>query len=582
MLLEAAGAEEEDVSGAAAVGGSGAAAEEAPPREQEEKQESEKEEQVEDQDPEQPARVVEMDEGGMGIEPEEEAAEGAEEAMEAAAGGGEENAEENAEEKYVEENHQDEMKAEQSASHEIVEEAEGWRLHLSSSSNTGYKGVFRKPNGRFLAQISRLASTNHIGVYDTAVQAAIAYARQVARLQDRQEAAVADARAVAGDAVEEEEEEKEEEQEREQQLNEEVVQEEDGWRLHLSPIQGRFRAVLCRRDGVEQFLGVFDTAVEAAEAYARALRLATVSTIARVQAAARSKRKGTLQAKPATSDEPVAPQCVQEEEFHAEEVVEEAEGWRLHLSSKTGTGYLNVQEPSPGRFVVHYYRRESASSGRNHYLGAFDTAVKAAICYARHVAHEQKEKEAAEKVAAEKAAPAAEALRVQMERRLAEDQQDATAAKRSASAEADVPAKRAKPPYTPEQEAAARAAEASATAEGLKLIPSDNASGFTQYANRGSNRRRADRPSTATHAFGPVLGQCQVRPGMQDATLSASTTRREVDGVLFDGRGGSLGLQPQRRKGSCGTRGRRRLGPADDRGRGDGGSRCGGACAGAV
>ena len=188
MLLEAAGAEEEGVSGAAAVGGSGAAAEEAPPREQEEKQESEKEEQeekVEDQDPEQPARVVEMDEGGMGIEPEEEAAEGAEEAMEAAAGGGEEHAEENAEEKYVEENHQDEMKAEQSASHEIVEEAEGWRLHLSSSSNTGYKGVSRKPDGRFLARgPSLLPVGRHIGIYDTAVQAAVAYARQFARLQD--------------------------------------------------------------------------------------------------------------------------------------------------------------------------------------------------------------------------------------------------------------------------------------------------------------------------------------------------------------------------------------------------------------
>ena len=35
---------------------------------------------------------------------------------------------------------------------QVVEEAEGWRLHLSSRSNTGYKGVNRTLDGRFRVQ----------------------------------------------------------------------------------------------------------------------------------------------------------------------------------------------------------------------------------------------------------------------------------------------------------------------------------------------------------------------------------------------------------------------------------------------
>ena len=38
---------------------------------------------------------------------------------------------------------------------QVVEEAEGWRLHLSSSGSTGYTRVRRKPSGRFEATINR-------------------------------------------------------------------------------------------------------------------------------------------------------------------------------------------------------------------------------------------------------------------------------------------------------------------------------------------------------------------------------------------------------------------------------------------
>ena len=60
----------------------------------------------------------------------------------------------------------------------VAAEAEGLRLHLSSSSITGYKGVTQHPTGRYVARPTR-AGTVHIGFFDTAVEAAVAYARAV-------------------------------------------------------------------------------------------------------------------------------------------------------------------------------------------------------------------------------------------------------------------------------------------------------------------------------------------------------------------------------------------------------------------
>ena len=58
-------------------------------------------------------------------------------------------------------------------------EAEGLRLHLSSSSSSGYKGVCRKSSGRFQAAVQRVAGGRPVvlGSFDTAVEAAVAYAR---------------------------------------------------------------------------------------------------------------------------------------------------------------------------------------------------------------------------------------------------------------------------------------------------------------------------------------------------------------------------------------------------------------------
>jgi len=60
----------------------------------------------------------------------------------------------------------------------VVAEAEGLRLHLSSGSVTGYKGVC-KDRGRFQARHWMDGSLAHLGNFYTAAEAAVAYARAV-------------------------------------------------------------------------------------------------------------------------------------------------------------------------------------------------------------------------------------------------------------------------------------------------------------------------------------------------------------------------------------------------------------------
>ena len=73
------------------------------------------------------------------------------------------------------------MEVERQAEEEaLVAEAEGLKLHLSSRSSTGYKGVRKHTQaGRFVACRYAGSRTIYIGVFDSAVEAAVAYARAV-------------------------------------------------------------------------------------------------------------------------------------------------------------------------------------------------------------------------------------------------------------------------------------------------------------------------------------------------------------------------------------------------------------------
>ena len=86
----------------------------------------------------------------------------------------------------------------------------------------------------------------------------------------------------------------------------------------------------------------------------------------------------------------------------AAEAVEEAEGLRLHLSSKSITGYRGVTyyNGKAKPYLARYY--QGGNNTNNFlYLGCFATAVEAAVSYARHVLSLQEAVEGAAVGAAE-------------------------------------------------------------------------------------------------------------------------------------------------------------------------------------
>ena len=79
----------------------------------------------------------------------------------------------------------------------VAAEAEGLRLHLSSSNPSGYKGVVKLPSGGFKAQHRVDGRKVHVGSFDTAVEAAVAYARAVGEPPERGSSSSAAAAATA-------------------------------------------------------------------------------------------------------------------------------------------------------------------------------------------------------------------------------------------------------------------------------------------------------------------------------------------------------------------------------------------------
>ena len=218
----------------------------------------------------------------------------------------------------------------------VVVEAEGYRLFLSKTSATGYMGV-REQNGRFQARRKVDGKYVHIGVYDTAVEAAVAYAKHAAGEEV--------VRPVPAAAMEVE------------------VKEAEGYQLFVSKTSatgymgvvernGRFQAKR-KVDGKYVHIGVYDTAVEAAVAYAK--HAAGEEVVRPVPAAA------------------------------VEVEVKEAEGYQLFLSTRSDnkTGYKGVHEHD-GRFQA----RRSVGDKMVH-IGYYDTAVEAAVAYAKHAAGEE-------------------------------------------------------------------------------------------------------------------------------------------------------------------------------------------------
>ena len=173
------------------------------------------------------------------------------------------------------------------------------------------------------------------------------------------------------------------------------VAEVEGLRLHRSSRarsgykgvfeeKGRFRAQRTV-DGKSFYIGLFDTAVEAARAYAR--------VVGEVAPAGSKRRRGPsptsgelaaeIGAAGASSGAAGSSPPLPKQHKPASAVAVEAGGMRLHLSSSSSTGYKGVCKVSSGRFMAQVTRRDA--QGKRDGLGTFDTAVGAAIEYARAV-----------------------------------------------------------------------------------------------------------------------------------------------------------------------------------------------------
>ncbi|EOD34401.1 hypothetical protein EMIHUDRAFT_98774, partial [Emiliania huxleyi CCMP1516] len=345
----------------------------------------------------------------------------------------------------------------------VATEAEGLRLHLSSSSSTGYKNVGKLPSGRYQVQHKVGGRQVYLGSFATAVEAAVAYARAKAGKARGPERAAEEAGSAEGAEAEGMEVEQAEEAEAEGSAGGEkgetaeeaeagsagftaspppppppphreaapaapLVTEAEGLQLHLSSStstgysgvradRSRFKAQR-RVGGRMVYLGSFATAVEAAVAYARAVGQAEAAGAAAVPAeegdevggeeeggeeeeeAVEAREMEAMEAEEAeeaaaaAAEEEEGAEGAPEEEEAAEAagtaavsaaapLVTEAEGLRLHLSSSNATGYKGVYEHS-GRF-----KAQRRVGGRLGSIGKFDTAVEAAVAYARAVGEYQ-------------------------------------------------------------------------------------------------------------------------------------------------------------------------------------------------
>lgn len=80
--------------------------------------------------------------------------------------------------------HVQSLEAPESAQPAALDECDGLQLHLSATNPTGYKGVYvKRGTGRFEAKVCSHGQLHHIGNFDTALQAAEAYARHVQSLE---------------------------------------------------------------------------------------------------------------------------------------------------------------------------------------------------------------------------------------------------------------------------------------------------------------------------------------------------------------------------------------------------------------
>ncbi len=253
---------------------------------------------------------------------------------------------------------------------EVVEEAEGVRLHLSDSMATGYEGVHWAAAKRFEAKAGEVS----LGVFGTAVQAALCYARH-----QRERAAEPGTSTRPGSP--------------------EAVAQQPAMPA-AAPVGKESMLPERLEDGAPTAEGEQGTpqaeAEAAEEAEAEEAEEADADADAdaeSVEAEVESESESAL-----VVMEGVAVEAADEEEEAASDEVEmrdeqdEVVGvLRLERSDRSATGFKGVRRNKGGRFEAHV-----RLSGRSKCLGAFDTAEGAALCRARALHSQQLGEAAAE------------------------------------------------------------------------------------------------------------------------------------------------------------------------------------------
>ena len=318
-----------------------------------------------------------------------------------------------------------------------VTEVDGLQLHLSGANPTGYLGLQVVDGARFRARYGQ----KHIGTYGTAVEAAVAYAKAVAAAENGDvegegappSAAAADEEAEGGEGAAEERPERAE-----------------GFDLETSSRNSTgYRGVFLSHGKFEarhksKYIGHFETAVQAAVAYAKAKaaaeeeggwlesgsewlqrRVATrhgdgvvsVGTLTKwvpadgedealwhmahddgdgedldegeVEAALK------LYAEVSPEQEAGAAEAEGEGEGEAAPLatvtrpdgfVIEADGVALKLSEKNSSGYLGVKVEHSKGDGPDRYRGALRIKGTDHHIGTYATAVGAALAVTRYLA----------------------------------------------------------------------------------------------------------------------------------------------------------------------------------------------------
>ena len=263
----------------------------------------------------------------------------------------------------------------------------GYRLHLSSRSSSGYKGVQPTPGGKFVA----MHKSEYIGIFKTAVEAATAYAKHLRSLENTDEEEGGTSEAAGKEA--------------------EVV-EPDAHGGDSAPcmvqLSAREVAVAAREAAV---------LVKAAEQEAREKAQEDREAKLDAREAALDRREVALDQREAALRSEIEDEEDDKEEVIDEmatgrisphltlrsqpvaatavEPVTEAEGYQLFLSTKSSTGYKGVTwVRRRGNFQARGVKARAPSSrghargagGRNNkHLGYFATATEAAVAYAKYM-----------------------------------------------------------------------------------------------------------------------------------------------------------------------------------------------------